>query len=568
MNWGIVKSFFSRTKNEPELQDKPPGLLDSSVQNSSVDVRADYQLTAGYTGGVHVGRRYNPIFTFPFDGEKNPGEMGVIKRYLFNYRGLRNRSWQAYIENDVLQGIIHKFVEWVVGSGLYLQAHPITEILEEAGIELPQDQIKRVEQRFKLFKNSKSSTLDKQKTLNQKEAEVFKNAIIGGDMLVVLHVRDGKIKVQLIDGEHVFTPAFRTEVRGQQEGTEIREGIEKNADGEHVAYWVWDKDRNFQRIEAYGEGGVRMAYMVYGMEFRIDTGRGIPISTGILEALKKIERYKEAAVTGAEERAKIAYFFEHSKDSTGENPLEQNIAKSLPLNRTIDGGSDSTSESNASITIANKIVATTGKQTFNLPNETTVKALDSPQELSFKDFFITNVQSICAALGIPVEVALSKFENNFSSSRAALKQWEHTVKVCRKNFSEQFLKPIYNLWLLMEDVRGDIALPQLLQSQVINSDDTLFEAYTNCYFTGVNIPHVDPVKEVEAVRRKLGKGADHVPLTTIQQAIEELGGGDFTQTMETYEQEIEQAPERPEMEMQNMVEATEQERQIQGTEAG
>ena len=565
----FISSFFvpveaKELENLAEtINEDLPGLRIETTQNHQVNHRVDLDMTAGFTGGVHVGRRYNPIFTFPFDGEKNPGEMGVIKRYRFNYRGLRNRSWQAYIENDILQGIVHKFQEWVVGEGLRLQAQPVEMILEQAGVSLESNQVQNIEQRFQLYKNSKASTYDKQKTLNQQESEVFKNAIVGGDMLVVLHVENRRIKVQVIDGEHVFTPAFSTEVRGKQgERTEIRDGVEINEKGEHVAYWVWTKENDFQRIEAFAEGGVRMAYLVYGMEYRHDNVRGIPISTGILESLKKIERYKEAAVAGAEERAKIAYFFEHTKESTGENPLEQNVARSLPLNRTIDGGSNSTSESNASITLAHKIVATTGKQTFNLPNETTIKALASDQELNFKDFFMTNLHPICAAVGIPVEVALSKFENNFSSSRAALKQWEHTVKVNRTNFSLQFLKPIYNLWLIMEDVRGDINLPQLFRSQVIDADDILFEAYTNCTFMGVNIPHVDPVKEVEAIRMKLGKGADHIPLTTIQAAIEELGGGDYQQTIDTYNSELEEAPDPPEVEMAGLVENNRQQRQL------
>lgn len=517
-----------------------PGLLPDNYTNTTVmtDIK-----TASVSNSVNVGRRWNPIFSFPYDGEKNPGEMGVIKKYWLNYRGLRNRSWQAYLENDILQGIIHKYEEWVVGNGIRLQSQPIVKILENANIEVPDDQAQDIEIRFQLFKNSKVSTYNKEKTLNQLESSVFKNTIVGGDMLVVLHIENARVKVQVIDGEHVFTPAFTRESRNRFGSVEIRDGVELGPQGEHVAYHVWTKDGKFERIPAFGEGGVRMAYLVYGLEYRHDNVRGIPIDSGILESLKKMERYKEAAISGAEERAKIAYFFESTKDSTNENPMVNQMAKSLPLNRTIDGGADTHTATIDAITLANKFVATTGKQIFTLPNEMTIKAPSSDQEINFRDFFETNLLPICAAVGIPVEVALSKFENNFSSSRAAIKQWEHTVKVVRTNFALQFLKPIYDLWLIMEDVRGDINLPSLFTSLLLDADDTLFLAYTNAKFLGANVPHVDPVKEVDAIRKKLGKRFENVPLVTLQQAMEELGSGDFEQVMEILEREIEELPE-------------------------
>ena len=63
------------------------------------------------------------------------------------------------------------------------------------------------------------------------------------------------------------------------------------------------------------------------------------------------------------------------------------------------------------------------------------------------------------------------------------------------------------------------------------------DAYTNCRFIGRNRPFIDPVKEVQALRLQLGSDYDNIPLTTIQQAVEKLGNGDFETIMETIEKE-------------------------------
>ena len=51
-----------------------------------------------------------------------------------------------------------------------------------------------------------------------------------------------------------------------------------------------------------------------------------------------------------------------------------------------------------------------------------------------------------------------------------------------------------------------------------NDDGFLDNAYTKAKFVGVKIPHIDEVKEVNAVLSKLKGG-----LTTFEQALEDLG---------------------------------------------
>lgn len=492
------------------------------------------------TGGSSYGHRhYRPIVTLSYDGEKNPGELGIIKRYIPDYRALRHRAWQAYMESDIIQSVVDSYLNWVIGAGLKPQVTPVKEILDEKNIEIEPDEFsKQVERQFNLWFNSKSSTYNGETSLSQKIHEIEKNVFLAGDTLIVLLVENGRLQVQCIDGEKVTSPILGGEVTAaKNRGNKLIHGVEVDQQGRHVAYYVWD-GKEHKRIEAFSQDtGLRMAYLVYGTRYKYDNVRGIPRISAILEAAKKIDRYKEAAVGGAEERAKIAYFIEHRVGSTGENPLRDNVRSGLPLNRRIDGAQNDPIDDG--VKLQQKITSTTGKSAFNLPLEATIKSMDSEMEIGFKDFFHTNLEPLYASIGIPIEVGLKKFENNFSSSRASLKMWENTMKVERESLAFHLLNPIYKMWLILEDIRGDINAPGLFNALVVTMDETLVEAYTKIKFNGPAVPHVDPVKEVKAEREKLGPKGKDVPLTTPQESAKNLGGGDIDIIKEGFEREIE-----------------------------
>lgn len=63
------------------------------------------------------------------------------------------------------------------------------------------------------------------------------------------------------------------------------------------------------------------------------------------------------------------------------------------------------------------------------------------------------------------------------------------------------------------------------------------ESYTQCRFTGKNTPHIDPLKEIKAVREMLGvDGA--TPLISREQAVEMLNAGQWDENfMKNLEEE-------------------------------
>lgn len=494
------------------------------------------QPAADFTGGT-----YRSLFAITYNGEKNLGELGPAREYLLDYEMMRIRSWQSYLESEITQTVLNRFSTWVIGSGLKLQSEPNKVVLESEDINFDSEPFNEiVEARFSAFAKSKNSDWAKRKNLNLLSKTAFLNSLIGGDVLVVLRYQKKRLSVQLIDGCHLCSPMFGNDCYAQalENGNEIRNGIEFNSTGEHVAYYVRKKNLEYQRIPCKSSStGLTLAYLLCGMEYRLDNTRGIPLIATVLETIKKLERYKEATVGSAEEQAKISYQVVHQAYSDGENPLAKSLAKAVDFDAVVDDIPVDV----AGKALANTVAATTNKSAYNLPIGSKIETIDkNTAELYFKDFYTTNINLICAAIGIPPEVAMSKYDSNFSASRAALKDWEHTINVNRARFSFEFLQPIYNLWLHIQILENKVQADGYINA-FFEGNEMVLESYRNARFVGATIPHIDPKKEVDAIRAKLGSRADSIPLITLEQATEELNGGDSDNNITQFAEELKQA---------------------------
>lgn len=477
-------------------------------------------------------------YPVPFEGEKTPGELGSPILYYPHYRNLRVRSWESYLSNEIPQIIVRKYLLWVIGTGLKLQAEPKKELLPE-GFNVD-DFKKNIEVRFRLYGNDKQGTWSKKFTLNQLAAEAKKNAIIGGDVLSVIHYEEGQIKAELIDGAHISTPFATTqEKEAVKRGNRIVHGVEINKKGEHVAYYVYERTGTFKRIQAKGKTGRTTATLIYGLHYRLNETRGIPLMTAIAETVKKLDRYKEAAVGSAEERAKIVFVQEHDLNATGANVFSKKPI--LNAQNTNDGKAPETVFGDGT---AATIATTTNKATLNLNPGSTLKTLTSDSEINFKEFFETNADLICSTVMIPPNVAFDKYDTAYSSSQAAVKSWGHTIAVEQHNFGIDFYNPIYESWLRVNNLKGYINIPGFEQA-IDNDDRCLYLAYVNARWVGPIVPQIDPLKEVKAEVEKLKE-----KLTTREAAAERLGEGDWRNNIEQYIDEEKLIP-KEEVEPQN-----------------
>lgn len=499
-----------------------------SASKSKAELRAEAIIETG---------NYNMLFSVSYGGEKNLGEMGPPKNYIPAYQILRTRSWQAMLESDIAQAIMKRYVTWMIGPGLKLNAEPSNDVLEAEDITVDVHEFRRsVESYFSLYKKSERSDYTEMNHLDYLAKSAYKNSIVGGDVLVVLRYVNGNVNCQLIDGVHIQSPVYGTEAFPYrcENGNLIKNGIEESPTGKHVRYHIRTSSGTFTTVEARGaKSGLQMAFLVYGMRHRLDNNRGMPLLSVVMETLKQMERYKSAAVSSAEERAKVPYFIKHEIGSTGENVLTERMAKAFDNDRV----SDEIPRDIQGKEMANKIAVSTNKQVFNMPIASALESLESKNDMFFKDFFTANSGIVCATLEIPPEVAFSKYDSNFSSARAAIKDWENTLLIGREDFSDQFYRKYYNFWLEIMILENKISAPGYLQARR-DGNRYILDSYRKARFTGPPVPHIDPLKEVKAVREKLGSAGQHLPLITLEEAIEELNGGEASATLNQFSKEL------------------------------
>jgi capsid protein len=477
---------------------------------------------------VEARYAFGNYYPYVYNGEKNLGEIGPIKEMWLDYAAISARSWQAMLESDVTRMIIRRFVMWVIGDGLKLQSEPNKRSLLSEKINIDSQEFSDlIEARFSVFAGSKTSSYNGQKTLYALQKEAYNNACVSGDVLVIQRFDGFQQSIQLVDGCHMITPFM------SYGGNKVENGIETNSKGEHVAYWIKDENCKEIRVPAKNSIGLRTAWLVYGDIHRIDDNRGVSRVITVLETLAQVERYKSATVGSAEEQAKISYQVVHQQYSTGENPQLAGVAKAFNTNRPVNPATINGEE------LANKVIATTNKQSINMPVGAEVKPMHvSNNTLAFKDFFITLVECVCGVVGIPPNVAMSKYDASYSASRAGLKDWEHTLMVERKEFSTQFMGPIYEYFLFVQVITGKVQAEGYLQG-FFQKNIYIYEAYQNSKFVGANVPHIDPVKEVTAERLKLGDAGANIPLTTAEEATEVLGNGSAKANTEQFAKELE-----------------------------
>lgn len=488
----------------------------------------------------------NFMFSINYDGEKNLGEAGPIINYNNDYAGLRARGWQAYYESHIIQTVVRRNVKWTISRGLRLEAQPNEIVLNSEGYTLSKDQLKGVddiiEARWKVFANSKRCSYNGQMNLTglAKAQEINKH--VGGDVLVILRYKKNQLTIQLVDGACVRTPYG---IVDWQEGMPITDGertingIVLNDKGEHVAYWVQTTILSFERIEAKSrKTGHVMAYMVYGLKYRLNNTRGVPSFAVSIESAQQIDRYKTATLANAEETAKIVIGVEHESFSDGSNPLTKNLTDAINPTSPFDIPTDINGNN-----LEGKISATTGKQVVNLPIGAKFSKLQHTAEIHYKEFYDTNANAICSNEEIPPEVAFMKYDSNFSASRAALKDWEHTLLVNRDETAADFYQPIYNLWLFIEVMTNKIQLPGYIRAYQ-EGNLTALDAFSETMWKGPTVPHIDPLKEVNAVRAMLGENGASIPLTTAENATEMLNQGDYDENLKQFAEELEDAKDK------------------------
>lgn len=451
-----------------------------------------------------------------FDGEQEPGALNSGVIYDVDYYTLAARAYTLVTINEFARIMVLRLTEFVVGTGLRLHPNPLRNLLNRLfNVTIPEDFAKNIQELWSLIESDKNISITKDQTIHSMAKTGFYNGLIAGDILIVKRIKNGCLEYQLINGTSVRSSKAISENKNK-----IIDGVEIDESEKPLGYYVVDKDGKEQYIKARDSKGRLIAWLLPCGIKKMNSPRSYSIIGAIMQKLHKIGQYSNSEVMAAETNAKFAAWIEQDKESSGVNPM-----KNIPgIDRILQnqGIKISDGEETQNGTIQQKFKDSLRRIAsglfIHMPKGQKLNSFDTKRpNVNFTGFLDGSMKYNTASIGVPFEVALMQFSNNFSASRAALKMFEVILQNNRHfTIVDYFYQPIYEQFFELECLKGNIQAPKYLELK--NDDGYLDNAYTKAKFVGVKIPHIDEVKEVNAVLAKLKGG-----LTTFEQALEDLG---------------------------------------------
>ena len=474
---------------------------------------------------------FNPFgnsFSDPsvFDGNKFAGGLGLPTLTWTDRWALRLHSAKLFEENLYARGLIRRLVTNEITTGLSLEATPIdslTGMSEDAKNEWTEN----VENRFGIWGKDKTvCDFRKQNTFGALQRIARAEALVDGDILIVLRQsRQTRVPaVQLISGQKVRSPLGAQPRRGNK----ITEGVELDKNGVHVAYWVEQEDGTSRRLPAFGErSGRKIAWLVYGTDKRYMDVRGVPMLALILQSLKEVDRYRDAAQRKAVINSILAMFIKKGENKQGTKPLTGGAQRKDSVTITDSDGTTRT------LDIARQHPGLIMQELQE--GEEPVGFGADGTDVNFGPFEAAMINGIAWANEVPPEVLTLAFQSNYSASRGAVNEFKMYLNKSRVERGEEFDAPVYQEWLLSETLRGTIAAPGLLAAWRDPARYDVYGAWVSSDWAGAIKPSVDLKKEVQAYAIMVKEG-----FITRARASAELTGQKFSWNAKQLKKENEQ----------------------------
>lgn len=274
-------------------------------------------------------------------------------------------------------------------------------------------------------------------------------------------------------------------------GNTIYDGVEVDPSGAIVAYHIantypnqWDGElTKYTRVEAYGKAtGLPNILHIMDTE-RPEQYRGVPYLAQAIEPLLQMRRYTEAEIMAAVVQAFFTAFITTEAE-----------ASEMPFNEVGGDGVPEVSRDPNEYEI--------GAGTINIlePGEDVKMAAATHPNGGFDVFMRAMCEQVGAAFEIPADLLLMSFNSSYSASRAALLEAWKGFRMRREWMTDDFCRPVYELWLTEAVARGRISAPGFLTDPIIR------QAYLASEWIGPSQGQLDPTKEVAAAVTAIENG--------------------------------------------------------------
>jgi lambda family phage portal protein len=334
-----------------------------------------------------------------------------------------------------------------------------------------------------------------------------------GEVFIRKHYRNfgnGRVplSLELIEAERIGTSLIGPQAMADNE---MRMGIEVDAFGRPIAYWIRQRhdgdirDRVGNRTDKYERVPASDIWHLKVTD-RWPQSRGEPWLHTVLRKLDDMNEYTGAEVSAA--RASAYYFATIYKTDDGASPLAT--------------GEDTASRPIMDIEPLMVQELSPGERLeFHKPDRPNV-ALDP--------FLRYMLREVAAGTGVSYESLSRDYsQSNYSSSRLALLDDRDLYKMLQQWWIRNFRRPLHKVWLQQAALAGAIPSIQVEQYAAVPAK---FEAVL---FKPRGWSWIDPTKEVTAYKEAIKAG-----LTTLTDVIASTADGrDIEDVIQTRKRELE-----------------------------
>lgn len=440
-----------------------------------------------------------------------------------NIDTLRQRSRDAYMGVPIATASLKTLRTNVVAGGL-IPAPQIDADFLKLTDEQVQELQAQIVREFGLWADTPTCDADRIDNFYSLQQLAYLSYLMNGDAIVLLPMKQQKgqpysLRVRLLEADRVCSPDLYDrlvpcEVQGYKVQS-IVQGVETDADGMMIAYWICNRHPlsndataqpggiQWERVEAYGGKTGRRNVLHIMTRERAGQRRGVPLLAPVLEALKQLGRYTEAEIEAALVSALFTVFIKSGLPSD-----EKPLGEVIPQEQLIDEADQ------RSIEIGNGAVVGLA------PGESVQFADPKHPTTGYDAFTDALVKQIGAALEIPPEVLYKQFIASYSAARGALNEFWRSCGMMRDWFIEDFCQPVYEEWFTEAVARGRIHAPGFF------ADPAIRKAYTGCVWNGPARTNLNPVQEVEAAEKRVENC-----FSTAQEETAQMTGGDFARNV-------------------------------------
>jgi lambda family phage portal protein len=347
----------------------------------------------------------------------------------------------------------------------------------------------------------------------------FRTSVVDGEALGVVSWRPDRRRygrgryattVGLVDPDRLCNPQARID------SERMRSGVELDADGAAMAYWIRDAHGNDIFATARSQKWTRWVretnwgrpVVVHHFEReREGQHRGIGLMSPVLSRMKMLARYDSVELQAAVINAILAAYIE--------SPFDADLVESALSN---EESLPAYQRARAEFHNDRRLTLNNARIPTLFPGEKISSVAPNRPSSNYSPFQSAVLRNVAAATGqSEMEVSGDWSRVNYSSARGAMLVSWKSVTRRRASFSGGFAQQIYSAFLEEAMERDNPPLPpgapDFAEARA---------AYSRCLWRGPGRGWVDPVKEVAGAQLRMEAG-----LSTLDHEAAEHSGADY-----------------------------------------